>query len=301
MENYAQLVNPRRNEAVPVRAAALRALGQLGTPAAANIIVDSLADPDETIRLEAVRALRPTADYSHSERLYEHLKDSNPDVRQESWAVLRNLFDQADNAALTRWAERSSIKEEPDRRIEIYEILAKRLFAQKDLAQLATVQQNIGEDKMKLSDAAAAAGDFDLAKARAGEADKRFESALQFLQSRGNNQDMATSAVMERRMDALLVSGDYPGATGFAADCINRNAANTDPMGAKLRSEVARLRGAGKVDDALKLIDAIKKMNPPLAGKFLDFIQEMEQDLRTRAPAPRSAIGSSDSTAGNSQ
>ena len=72
-------------------------------------------------------------------------------------------------------------------------------------------------------------------------------------------------------------------------------------LGPKLGNEVDRLARAGKVDEAMKLIDAIHKMNPPLASKFADKIQELEQDLRGRAPAPRSAIGNIQDSVGSGQ
>src|SRR4030095_7632568 len=93
----------RRSEPTPVRAAALRALGQLGRPNGqtwpADIIVDALTDPDDAIRLEAVRALKLTADFSHAPSLYERIKpevEPNPAVRDEAWEVLGNLFVEPD-------------------------------------------------------------------------------------------------------------------------------------------------------------------------------------------------------------
>jgi hypothetical protein len=306
-ETYQRLV--RRGEPVPVRAAALRALGQLGRPNGqtwpADIIVDALVDPDEAVRLEAVRALNGTADFSHAESLYDRIKperEGNTSVREEAWAVLRDLFNEADNGALGRWADRAPIKDVPDRRIDVLNVLAKRLYAEKNLRDLATVQANIGDAKMTLVNDAVRAGDLERAKTRAGEADKYFDLALEYYRSKhANDNDMTTGALTERRMDALLAAGDYPKATDFAANSIAINPANQEPMGTKLRNEVDRLRGNGKADDAIKLIDAINKMRTPLAPPVLDFIRQVEQDLRSRSPAPRSAIGNIQESAGNGQ
>jgi hypothetical protein len=305
---YTALVGPR--EPQPVRLAALRALGQLGRPGGqtwpADIIVDALSDPDDAIRLQAIRALRTTADFSHAERLYEQLKPvpgTNPALREEAWGVLRNLFEEADKQTLNFWADRR-FREEPERRIEILKVLAKRLTADKDLPQLATVQQNIGEDLMKLAAAAARAGDAEAARKQAGLANSYFTLALDFYRSRNpNDQDMTTSALIQMKMDALLATTDYDEAAKFAAGCIANNQQNQDLTGPKLRNEVDRLRSERRAADALRLIAAIDQMNPPLASKFSDFIHQIEQELRSNtAPAPpRSAIGNAQDTVGSGQ
>jgi hypothetical protein len=146
------------------------------------------------------------------------------------------------------------------------------------------------------------AADLELAKTRAGEASKYFELALEYYRSKhGNDQDMTTGALTERLMDAYLLTGDYNKATDFAANSIAINTANQEAMGTKLRNEVDRLRRDGKVDDALKLIDAINEMRTQLATPVLDFIHQVEQELRVRSPAPRSAIGNIQDSVGSGQ
>jgi HEAT repeat protein len=304
---YAALV--RRGEPQPVRLAALRALGQLGRPGGqtwpADIVVDALSDPDDAIRLEAIRALRTTADFSHAERLYEQLKSqtNSAALREEAWGVLRNIFAEADKQRLQFWADRR-FRDEPERRVEILKVLAERLIKDKDLPQLALVQQNIGEDLMKLSAAAAGGGDADAARKDAGLANQYFANALEFYRSQNkSDQDMVTSGLIEKRMEAFLATADYKEAAAFAATCIANYPSNQDLVGPKLRNEVDRLRNEHRAADALKLIDAIDDMNPPLAAKFSDFIHQIEQELRSSnsAPVPRSAIGNIQDTPGNGQ
>ena len=293
---YEKLVRPP--EPVIVRRATLRALGQLGRPNRetwpADIIVGSLGDQDDSIRLEAVHALQTTADFNYAESLYALLKDVNPTLREDAWTVLRALLDEADNTTLARWADRAGVKENLDWRIDVLGILAKHLEAQQNLKDLATVNQNIGDAQMTLSDNASKAGDLDTARRRARTAEIVLDKALGYYRSKNpnNQQNMTTSALIERMMDARLASGDYPKASDFASASIAQDPSNLEAMGMKLRNEVDRLSRDGRTDDALKLIDAINKMNPQLASPYIDKIHQAEQGLRGQIPAPpRSAIG----------
>jgi HEAT repeat protein len=299
LETYRAIVQSR-GEPVPVRAAALRALGQLGPAAGraspADAIVGSLNDRDESIRLEAVRALRGTADIIYAEKIFDMLKperEPNANIRDAAWEVLRNLFEQTNSNTLRSWADRALITQAPERHMEIYAVLLKRAIAQNDDDTLATVRQTIGEDQMKLSEAAARAGDAETAKERAKKAaDLYFAPALDYYASKhpSNQATMITGALIERRMDALLAAAEYTSAAGFASDYIARDPANMEALGAKLKNEVSRLQKAGKAGDALKLIDAVNKMRTQIAGHMLDVIHAIERELR--APTPRSASGS---------
>ena len=123
----------------------------------------------------------------------------------------------------------------------------------------------------------------------ANEAARQFEPALDFeSRKHANDQTMVMGALIDRLMDAYLLSGDYPRAAEFASAWIEKNAANQEVLGPKLRNEVDRLKQGGRKDDALKLIDAINKMRTPLATRDLDFIRGIDQNLR----GPRSASGS---------
>jgi HEAT repeat protein len=311
LDTYRAIVE-RPAEPVPLRAAALRALGQLspgGRVSPAEVIKGSLNDRDDSIRLEAVRAMRTTADVLYAGYLFDRIKpetERNPMVREEAWAVLRNLLDQADTRTLSSWADVAVIREAPERRIEINKALLKKYIAAADDGNAASVRQNIGQDLMKLSASAAAAGDTELAKARAKEADLYFKPALDFYAARhAQNQAMFTGALMEFRMEALLASGDYPAATDFAVIQIAQDPANGDILGAKLRNEVDRLAKAGRGADALQLIDAINGMRVKLPRLDLDRIHQIETALHSSGgndggtsgpqsppPTPRSASGS---------
>ena len=283
---YPRLLGP--GESVAVRCAALGALGKTRQSWAADIIANALDDPDDEVRLVAINALDTTANFTQAEKLYSILKSPSekPNIRQRAWEVLRNRFPDpsAPIESLNTWADR--FRDDPERRIEILQALATRLAAAKDDANLATVRQNIGEEKMKLSDAAAHANDTQTAIARTKEADTYFDQALQYYYSKHSpDQDMIISALLERRMDALLASKQYTAAAQFATASIARNPSNEEAMGRKLRYEIDRLRTAKLYNDAIQLIDAVKQMKPPLAEQFMNSIKNIETDVRQNMPA----------------
>jgi HEAT repeat protein len=306
-KDFGNLLRP--DEPVPVRRAALRALGQLGKPngqagPAEMIVQNSLHDPDDTVRQEAVRALRGTADFSHAEALYELTRpgttEKSPAVRDEAWGVLRNLFADptATNNQLSTYADR--FKADPDRRIEVLRVLAERLTPLNDAAsqsQLASVRMNLGAEYMTLAGRAAQRTDLDAAAKQqavidnAKQADIYFDLALKYYRAKDpRDEQMTTSDLIERRINALLTSKQYGPAADFAAGSIGANPANQEAMGRAIRGELDRLNKAGAFDDALRLIDAVKKMNPPLADTSTR-IQTIEAEIRKRVESQPSPTG----------
>lgn len=291
---YSRLLLP--NESVPVRRAALRALGKLEENWAADIIVNALSDPDEDVRMEALVALDTTANFSNADKLWDVMKNpkEKPAIREKAWQVLRNRFPDATatKEQLFRWADR--FKEDPDKRIEVLEVLAKRLTADNDRAELARVQQNIGAELWELSNRAAARGDLAETVARAVEADKYFEVALQYYREKyPTDENMTTSNLLDQRMDALLTSKDFDRAVQFASSSIKINKANEEAMGRKLLNEADRLRSKKLYDEAAKLIDWINKMSPQLSEPFASSLKNIEADVaKNLKVAPQSAAGS---------
>ena len=308
---FIPLLNAR--EPVAIRRAALRALGQYkGETWAAGEIADSLRDPDDSVRQEAVRAMKTTADFGHAEVLYElSQRDSSRAVRDEAWAVLRNLFsdESAGIQQLFTFADR--FRNDPERRIEVFKVLAQRLTPlndEKSQDALAAVRQNLGAEYMELAKRAATRNDLDPAARQqavidnAKLADMYFDLALKHFRAKDpNDTGMATSYLIELRMDALLTSKQYPAAAEFAADCIAANSQNLEAVARKISAEADRLHRQGKIDDALQLIDASKKKNPPLVDPT-SAMERIEAEIRGQQnqtpPAsdslttPRSAVDS---------
>jgi HEAT repeat protein len=265
-----RMLLPRESPAV--RRAALRALGEYADPAAADAIVNSgaLDDADDRVRLEALGALEKTATFNHAELLWGVLKnDPNAAVRDRAWQVLRQVFNdpEAPKESLNRWADR--FKGEPQRRLDVLGVLARRLAADKDAQGLATARENIGAELMKLN--------------RPEEADHYFDLALQYYRSKSpTDQDMMTGLLVDQRMDALLASRQYDNAATFAAASITAFGGNGEAVGRKIRNEADRLRNAGKYADAIQLIEAAKKMSPGLPEQFASMLRGIEQDVRQK-------------------
>jgi tetratricopeptide (TPR) repeat protein len=225
------------------------------------------------VRLEAVGALEKTATFNHAELLWGVMKnDPDPAVRDLAWQVLRQVFNdpEAPKESLNRWAER--FKGEPQRRLDVISVLARRLAADKDAQGLATARENIGAELMKLN--------------RPEEADHYFDLALQYYRNKNpTDQDMMTGLLVDQRMDALLASKQYDNAATFAAASITAFGGNGETVGRKIRNEADRLRNAGKYADAIQLIEAAKKMSPGLPEQFASMLRGIEQDVKQKQGA----------------
>jgi tetratricopeptide (TPR) repeat protein len=149
----------------------------------------------------------------------------------------------------------------------VLKALADQLLKLKMEDDLAGTQQNIGETLMQLNDPKSAA--------------EYFKLALDYRKSQGQ-QGVVLVGLMEGRMKALLLSKQYPQAIAFAAQSIRENANNQQSMGAAIRQEADRLREAGSLDDALKLIQESQKMDPPLAEQYRDQLSEIQADIQKR-------------------
>jgi HEAT repeat protein len=278
---FTRMLQP--NEAVPVRRSAARALGELQQSWAADTLVNSLDDPDQSVRIAVLDALKQCATFEHAEAIYLRLKsDSEPAiVKQKAWDALSTVFPKADTNQLDRWADR--FMNEHPRRYQILQQEADQLRKQNAVNELSGVQQNIGVELMAMGDPAQAA--------------TYFEKALQFHESR--NAPAAVADLSSLYMEALLASGQYQKACEFAAGRISNNQGNQMTMGPKLRNQVDELRKKRKFEEALTLIDAIKKMNPQLAQQFLSPIGSFEEEIRkvypekgkTLAPRSENAVG----------
>ena len=143
---------------------------------------------------------------------------------------------------------------------------------------------------MKLSASAQEAGDTQDAEERAARAATIFQLALDYFRERDpNDKDMITGSLREQRLAALLTSRAYNDASRFASESIAANPAHQETMGVPLKREVDRLQTSGRFDDALRLIESVKGMNPKLADQFLGPIERYEQEIRQRRDAAQSA------------
>jgi HEAT repeat protein len=268
---FSRMLQP--DQPPPVRCSAAAALGDLQQPWAADILVGSLDDPDPTVRIAVLDALKQCATFEHAERIYGVLRDPNqkPAVRQKAWETLVTLFPKAEPQQLALWADRFMGPDEHQRRYIILKQEADQLAARGDAANLAAVQQNIGKELQALD--------------HPDQAAEYLDKALQYYKSKGGPQ-VTIITINQQEMDALLASAQYQKACDFAAKAIADSPENQEAMGIALRNAVDRLQTQKKYDAATTLIRAIKTMNPPLADQYMDYIRDFERQIQTATSGP---------------
>jgi HEAT repeat protein len=267
-EFYFERLRPSDNSPVGIRVAALRGLGELGDKRTADFIVQTaLSDRNETIRLEAVRALSTTATFEQANALFERLSDESEVVRKQAWDVLWSLFPLATKEQLNIWQGR--FVEQPERQLRVLQVLAQRQQEDNDHENYAYTQQRLGETYMKLtpSDPARAANHFFI--------------ALSYWESRGD-EGMVTLQLIRDYFRALLDSRQYDKAAEFAATRIAKDVKLQDDFGSLIRDEVQDLEKASRDDDALKLIEEAGKMNPSLDARYTSVLEQTRTRIMER-------------------
>jgi HEAT repeat protein len=263
----------RAVETPSVRRSALRAMGELADPKAAEIIIaNALNDADSGVRFEAVDALGKCASFAHAELLYKRLDphvELDRDVRQRAGQVLDSLFPGATKDQLEPWVDR--FHSDFDRRLIMLQAYGQKLVQPNDVERLAGTRQNIGEVLMKLE--------------RPGEAAPYFRLALDYWKEKGGQ--MVTEGLRRQLMDALLKSREYAKAVEFAQQNIATEPSLQQTMGSMLRTEVDRLYLTENLVGAQALIDEVKNMKPALDERYLNAIRQIEDNIKTRSPGKR--------------
>lgn len=258
----------RDNESISTRIAALRGLGELGDPRAGDAIVRLLNDPENAIRLQAVRNLSrlqgATVYAENLRRLLDPGIERDAAVREQTWMVLQSMLPNLPKEQLQQWSDR--FRDDADRRLLVLKALAEKLIAARLEDELAATNQNIGETLMRLG--------------RPEEASTYFDIALQARKQQravpGAVIDMLTAQLLQSHLQARR----YDRAIAFAAESIRENEQKQFIMGLEIRKEIDRLRATGEFESALSLIEAARNMRPPLAQQYLDQISELEADIR---------------------
>ncbi len=272
------LLNPllelvHQREPVPVQRAALRALGELRDPRAADIIATSLDHPDPAVRLDAVNALGSTATFAQATLLVPRLspREESEAVRDAAWRVLEGLFPTAGAEDLNRFAQH--FRDQPQRRLVVLKALADALEKDRKDDDLAGVQQDIGALHLQLDQPA--------------EAVPYLRAALQFKKAQ-NFGAMVLEGLVRQLMEALLESRQYAEAAAFAADSITTDPAQQQTMWPMFRNTIEGLENKEEYDNALALIAEVKKMNPPLHQRFAEDLRVIELRIRTTTQPPAS-------------
>ncbi len=194
-------------------------------------------------------------------------EEADSSVRDKAWEVLQGFLPRLPKEQLMVWAER--FREAPDRRLVVLRVLAGKQLEDHEPEQLAFTWQGMAEAQMKLSQPV--------------DAGESLRKALEYWDSQ-RVENMVTEGLIEQRLDALLAGRQYANVVQFGQQLIARRPVYQQTVGAKIRAEAERLRQAGDVEIALRLIDESQKMNPPLPPRYRDDLQALGNELRQKIP-----------------
>jgi HEAT repeat protein len=271
----------KRNESKPTRAAIVHALGELGDPHGGDIIAGWLPqEEDKAVRYEALIALGRT---SGLERLDTFLAAMDPrqepdeSVRTCARDVIVSLLPNASEEQLTRVAQAFKDKDR-EMRVAILIALATRLEQRGEVESLAIQRESIGGDLLELG--------------KPGEAVPFLQKAIDYYEKQ-NAGGLGMEKLIGRLTTALLQSKQFPQAADFASRTLKRDPSQMQAFGRMLKDDADRLKEAGKPDDAIALIDAVMKMNPPLDNRYLSQLREIRAQAEQRRPKSPASLPAS--------
>jgi tetratricopeptide (TPR) repeat protein len=270
-----RLLNAR--ESARARIAALRGLGELGDPNAADLVVDRLGQEREpSVRLEGLTALSKVGGLEYAQVFLRYMDNREPDQSVREWA--RQLF-----RTLLAGANERQLRDLPgifrndlDMRIAVLQALTARLEQRGNLEDLALQRQNIGVDYLKLG--------------KPAEAVPYLQKAIEYHEKQ-NAQGPALESLIGQMMDALLQSRQYAQAAAFGARTLGRDPSQQGTIGPKIKNEADRLQGAGRPDDALALIGEALRMNPSLADRYVAQLREIREQAQQQQKSSGSPAG----------
>jgi hypothetical protein len=274
-----RLIRPRE-EAPEIRHHAMQALGNIRDPKTAGAIADSiLNDPDDTVKLDAIRALGSVAPTQAQLGVLKPIfKDNRPDpsLRNAAWDVLQSSLDGLTKVQLTDWADHFS--GDPQKQIIVRKKLAEKLTADGELKELADVQEQIADNYMELDPP-------DPESAVAS-----YRPALDFRlgPAAGPGARVQVESLIARYMKALLRSGKYVEAVAFAREMIQKDAGQQRTMGVLIKDEADRLAEGNSIDKLKKAHDLIAqtlKMDPPLPDKYSEPLRQLLDSVDKRIEA----------------
>ena len=278
VEFLQQLLNgPQAEASLPVRQAALRALGALGEPAGAEIATAVLRDTrDPSMRWWALDALGRTGNLAeHGGLLLDHTQRQNePDesVRNKAWEAYQAMLPRASAEALN--GELRGLRADPLRQAVVLEELCRKLEQAPggpNRDELANFRVNLGDAYMRQT------------PAQTDKAIPRFRQALDHYLQNGAA-EAVTEPLLRQLMDAYLKSKDYAQTATFGEQMITRDPRQKETVGSAIKKEADRLRTAGDTRGALLLIDEALKMDPQLEDRHRNDLRQIKSDIEGGPP-----------------
>ena len=267
---------------VPVRQAALRALGmagsQGGTAAAesAAIVTRSLRKEarEPAVRWAALDALARVGNLpEHGGLLLEYTSPrTEPDegVRQKAWEAFQSLLPRATPAQIN--VERNGLKSDPVKLAVVLEEMCRQL----DLSARPQDRKDLANFRVELGDVYVKDARQD--PARAAKAIANYRAALDYYFREGEAENV-TVPLIQQLMNAHLASKDYAAAARFAEEMIRRDQKNQETVGPAIRNEADRLRTDTNSAGSLQLINEALKMDPRLDDVYQRDLRQIRQDI----------------------
>jgi HEAT repeat protein len=281
-----------------VRANALKGLGNLPNSAPfAGVIGRYLDDDDPQMRLAAIHALRhppvsPIPILYVNKLLTKMNEDPKDEVRAAALEVLLNWSQLPDLDESGMSALADGLKSQPDKELLIRKRLCDRLAQDVQTGQNASDNHSPAKE---LAEEQQTVGDLEMNPAinHPGEAVVYYQSALDYWKSNQGQTDVINRLCWDI-VDALLADKRWADAANFASGIVKTygNDPNlrvtSETVGRAFVTAVQNLADSSDPSayaDAIALLDALQKMNPPLPADFPDQLASLRSAIEARRAA----------------
>jgi HEAT repeat protein len=266
-----------------IRRAALLGLGNLGDEKTDETVADQLRDNnDATVRLCAAQALKTVATPAQLDTVVHYMEvDPDKSVQDALWIALsQKLYPKLKPQDLGRIAadlnDDPNHTKDPDKTRRLYTLqkLGESLAAANDAQGVAENQQVIADAMMAVN------------PPRTQDAIDSLKQALDYWKAKGDRDKL--EAIIDALLDAELKAKQWDIAVKFAADQIKFDPVYQQTVGPKIKSKIDELINGDHpdLDSAKTLIDNALKMDPKLDPKYINQIQQLQDQLKAKAAAP---------------
>lgn len=281
---FAQMLTADPREPERIRRLAAAGLGVIGDPNTADLLVDVMSDTIAStppVRLEAINALGRVANaFYYADALYRRMDprfESDAEIRAAAWVVITKLFETASRDQLAAWPDKSLIKGDARKELQIFQSLAAKAEAANDQNEYTQRLEQIGDSYMVLGESSNPPERDEFFS----QATANFQKALDLTRA-----NLGRAGQVERLIDSTLKSmlrgRRYNEAASFASSLLS-DPANQQfqvVVGPAFRLEAERLfRQVGQGEDALALIREALAIRPALASHYVDQLSRLQQEI----------------------
>ena len=263
-EPFARLIDPNNEPNDRVRVAALRGLGLIADANLANWVVAALKDEADTVRLAACEALRTCGTFENARPLQALISaqtEPDPTIRKAAWETLVVLLEKALAARdLDYWAQALKTPnptiEDRTRRATVFSIQEKMLAA----SNAPNAPRDLAQVRQTLGDELLGLAQADAAnmKTHAEEAARRFRLALDYW-DKNNAPPAVRDTLSQQYVEALMRARQFVEASQFVIASV-QNGIDVGVMWRKCRGEVDRLIKLEDWTTAEALITELQKV-----------------------------------------